>query len=458
MNSLYRILARLYLFRVATALLAAAITAPVHGLVQSPNREIGFGEARSFHSAILNEDREVQIALPETYGRTAIIYPVLFLLDGSSHLLHASATTRFLASARNRIPEMIVVAIPNTNRNRDMTPGPGAATFQRVLAEELIPWVERNFRAAPERILFGHSLSASFAVHTLLNRPELFDAYVAASAPVWRYDNLAADLKAGLPRAAKAGAAVYLTVGQYENERLRDGVQRFAATLNGAAPAEAPAWSYLDMKDEDHSSTPQRSLYNALEARFAEWRFPFFEDKAELEQAGGLQGLESHYQRLSTKFGFNAPPPENRLLQVGGIYIDAERHDDVLRLARAYTAQYPAMAQRLVNQVGYDQLRRGQIDRAVQTFKKNAETFPDSPNVHDSLGDAYCRAGDAASALRSYQQAAHVAEKRSPPHPRLGWYREKAKKGCAPDPHNRPSKADGSRPNVGVQRSARACA
>jgi predicted alpha/beta superfamily hydrolase len=440
MNLLFTIVSRRCMVSVATAMLAAALTAPVSGLAQSPNRQIGLAEARSFHSAILNEDREVQIALPETYGRTAISYPVLFLLDGGSHLLHASATTRFLASARNRIPDMIVVAIPNTNRNRDMTPGPGAATFQRVLAEELIPWVERNFRAAPERILFGHSLSASFAVHTLLNRPELFDAYIAASAPLWRYENLAADMKGGLSRAAKAAAAVYLTVGQYENEKLRDGVQRFAATLRGAAPAEAPAWSYLDMKDEDHSSTPQRSLYNALEARYAEWRFPFFEDQAELDQKGGLLGLEAHYQRFSKRFGYSAPPPEARLLQVGGIYTAAGRHDDVIRLARAYAAQYPAMAERLVNQVGYDQLRQGQVDRAVQTFKKNAEAFPDSPNVHDSLGDAYCRAGDAASAVRSYQQAAHVAEKRSPSHPRLGFYRDKAKKGCAPDPDNRPPK------------------
>jgi predicted alpha/beta superfamily hydrolase len=426
---------------VATTLLAAIFSAPFHGLAQSSAKQIGLGESRSFHSAILNEDREVQIALPETYGRTAISYPVLFLLDGSSHLLHASATTRFLANARNRIPEMIVVAIPNTNRNRDMTPGPGAVTFQRVLADELIPWVERNLRAAPERILFGHSLSASFAVHTLLNRPELFDAYISASAPLWRYDNFAADVKAGLPRAAaRAGAAVYLTVGQYENEKLREGVQQFAATLKSAAPAAAPAWSYLDMKDEDHSSTPQRTLYNALEARYAEYRFPFFEDQAELDKSGGLQGLEAHYQRFSKRFGYNAPPPEVRILQAGRIYVAAERYDDVFRLSRAYAAQYPAMAEQLVNQVGYDQLRRGQVERAVQTFKMNAQAFPDSPNVHDSLGDGYCRAGDAASAVRSYQQAASVAEKRSPPHPRLAWYREKAKKGCATQAENRTSK------------------
>jgi predicted alpha/beta superfamily hydrolase len=421
-------------FCVSLLAVAVAMFAPDRGAAQSGTRQIELGEARSFRSEILNEDRQVQIALPESYSRTTISYPVLFLLDGSSHLLHASATTRFLASARNRIPEMIVIALPNTNRNRDMTPGPGAVTFQRVLAEEVIPWVERTFRAAPERVVFGHSLSASFAVHTLLNRPELFDAYVAASAPIWRYENLEADIKAGLPRAAKAGAAVYLTVGEHENENLRAGVQRFAATLRNAAPSDSPAWSFVDMKDEDHNSTPQRSLYNALEARYKDYRFPFFEDQSELDRAGGLQGLEAHYQRFAKRFGYSAPPPEAQLLQVGRIYITGERHDDVVRMARGYAAQYAAMAEGLVNQVGYDQLKRGQVERAVQTFKNNADAFPDSPNVHDSLGDAYCRAAAVASAQASYERAARAAEKRSPTHPRIAWYRDKAKKGCAPLP------------------------
>jgi predicted alpha/beta superfamily hydrolase len=418
---------------VATAvlvLLIAGLDAPDRVFAQPAGRPLAFGEARSVHSAILNEDRELQIALPDSYGRTAISYPVLFLLDGSSHVLHASATTRFLASARSRIPEMIVVALPNTNRNRDMTPGPGATTFERVLADEIIPWVERNFRAAPERILFGHSLSASFAVHTLLNRPDLFRAYVAASAPIWRYEGFAADVRTGLPRAAKAGAAIYLTVGQHENEQLRNGVQQFAATLKGASAGSVPAWSFVDMKDEDHSSTPQRSLYDALEARYAAWRFPFFEDEAGLASAGGWQGIDAHYQRFSKHFGYAAPPPEATLMQAAGISVAAGRHDEVLQIARTYAVPYPALAERLVNQVGYDQLKRGQTDRAVKTFKDNADAFPDSPNVHDSLGDAYCRAGIDASARESYARAARVAETRSPPHPRAGWYRDKANKGC----------------------------
>ena len=420
-------------FLAVTAVVLTATLAVPHTVSgQTAAREIGLGEARTVRSTILNEDRELQIALPESYTRTTVTYPVLFLLDGSSHLLHASASVRFLASARNRIPEMIVVALPNTNRNRDMTPGAGAATFQRVLAEELIPWVERNFRAAPERILFGHSLSGSFAVHTLLNRPELFDVYVAASAPVWRYEGFAADTTAGLPRAAKAGASLYLTVGEHENEQLRGGVRRFADLLRTAERRDVPAWSYSDLKDEDHSSTPMRSLYAALEARYASWRFPFFETDAELEKVGGLAGLEAHYQRFSKHFGYQAQPSEATLLQVGRLSIAAGRYDEATRLAKTYASFYPALSEGLVNQVGYDQLRKDKVSEAVKTFLANVDAFPDSPNVYDSLGDAYCRAGDPAAAKQSYERAARAAEKRSPTHPRIAGYREKASKGCTP--------------------------
>lgn len=416
------------------AIVTLAIILPICIIAQSSNRQIGLGEVRQFRSTILNENREIQIALPETYNRTTISYPVLFLLDGSSHLLHASATVRFLAAARNRIPEMIIIALPNTNRNRDMTPGTGAATFERVLAEEIIPWVEKNFRAAPERVVFGHSLSASFAVHAMLNRPDLFDAYIVTSAPVWRYEGLDADLKNGLARAAKAGTSIFLSVGQHENKQLREGMRKFAATLTSASRGTAPTWSYADMKDEDHSSTPQRSLYNALEVRYARWRFPFFEELAELEQVGGLKSLESHYHSVSSSLGFASPPPEARLRQAARIYMTAKRHDEVIQLANSYAARYPDMAENLVNQAGYELLKEGHIDRALHAFKKNSELFPNSPNVFDSLGDGYCRAGDQAKASETFQQAVRVAETQSPSHPRLTSYKEKAIKGCSSAP------------------------
>lgn len=326
--------------------LTCATTPMTSSAQATEGRPIVLGQAHAIHSAVLDEDREIQVALPASYHQSTVRYPVLFLLDGSSHLLHATATTRLLANARERAPEMIVVTVPNRNRNRDLTPGPGAVRFQRFFAEELIPWVERAYRAAPDRMLMGHSLGGSFTVHTLLNRPGLFRAYIAASAPLWRYDSLAQQSRPGLARAAAAGAELYLTVGEHENDRLMAGVLAFSALVDSVASEgrSAPAKWFALLADEDHSSTAGRTLYAALEARYRDWRFPFYETIEQLDSIGGVKALEAHYQRYSARFGYEAPPPARRLDAAGRLLISAARRDEARRIAQRYMAAYPGMA------------------------------------------------------------------------------------------------------------------
>lgn len=407
----------------ATALFAGRAPA------QTPSQPITVGETFVIPSATMRENRRVMISLPDSYGRTNSGYPVLFLLDGSSHIVHGGALVRYLVTARNRIPEMIVVALPNTNRNRDMTPGPGAVQFQRYLAEELIPWVEQYYRTVPERVVFGHSLSASFVVHTLLNRPALFRGYVAASAPLWRYDSLARDMRLGLARAAQAGAAVYLTVGELETDSIRGGMQRFADALRTAPTGQAPASTFSALLDEDHNSTPLRSLYNALESRYRPYRFPLFLTLAELDSVGGVEGMQRHYREFGERFRYPALPPPNRVIAAAEILADTRRFDQALQLAATYAGDYPQIAEQIVNAAGYAQLRRGRLAEGLATLTQNARMFSDSPNVYDSLGDAQCLNGDERGALESRQNAVRAAERASDP--RLSSYRAKLTSPCA---------------------------
>jgi uncharacterized protein len=410
---------------------AAVTTALFAGreVAQAQSQPITVGETFVIPSAVMREDRRVMISLPESYGRTSSAYPVLFLLDGSSHIVHGGALVQYLVTARNRIPEMIVVALPNTNRNRDMTPGPGAIQFQKYLAEELIPWVEQKYRTVPERVVFGHSLSASFVVHTLLNHPALFSGYIAASAPLWRYDSLARDMRLGLARAAQAGAAIYLTVGELETENIRGGVQTFADALRAAPASQAPVSTFSILPDEDHNSTPHRSLYNALESRYRSYRLPLFLTLAELDSIGGVEGMQRHYRLFGKRFRYPALPPPNRVVTAAEILTDTGRFDEVMTLAATYARDYPRIAEQIVNAAGYAQLRRGRLAEGLATLSRNAAMFPDSPNVHDSLGDARCLNGDEKGALESRRNAVRAAERAS--HPRLPSYQAKLTKPCA---------------------------
>ena len=146
-----------------------------------------------------NEDRDYRVSLPESYGWAKDRrYPVLFVLDGQTHFLHAAGSVGYLAR-QGEIPEMIVVAIDSTVRVRDFTQtdwpsvwvgGGGAGNFKRFLSTELIPEVDRTYRTDGFRVLSGHSAGGQFALYCLTSDPSLFRAYFAISPSLDWDDNL----------------------------------------------------------------------------------------------------------------------------------------------------------------------------------------------------------------------------------------------------------------------------
>ncbi|MCX7041104.1 MAG: alpha/beta hydrolase-fold protein, partial [Gammaproteobacteria bacterium] len=79
------------------------------------------GQSHAIHSAVLKEDRNYRVQLPDSYRWAQDRhYPVLYVLDGESSFLHTAVSTDFLA-VNGEIPEMIVVGIDSTVRVRDFT-------------------------------------------------------------------------------------------------------------------------------------------------------------------------------------------------------------------------------------------------------------------------------------------------------------------------------------------------
>lgn len=58
-----------------------------------------------------------------------------------------------------------------------------------------------------------------------------------------------------------------------------------------------------------------------------------------------------------------------------------------------------------LNRLGYALLNHGQHEAAITIFKLNAEKFPSSSNVWDSLGEAYMKAGQKELAIANYRKS-----------------------------------------------------
>ena len=58
-----------------------------------------------------------------------------------------------------------------------------------------------------------------------------------------------------------------------------------------------------------------------------------------------------------------------------------------------------------MNTLGYRLTGRGQVQEGIRVFQMNVEAFPASPNVYDSLAEAYMRSGDSKRAARNYRKS-----------------------------------------------------
>lgn len=155
-------------------------------LAFSQDVNIKIGVKDSVASKILNEKRQLIVNLPKDYDSSNNTYPILYVLDGNvTGLLDAITATHKLGA------EFIIIAIPNTDRDRDMMPlstptyevaNPGAENFLSFIGDELIPHIEKNYRSNGKRTIRGRSLSGLFIMYAFLEKPELFENYIGNSA------------------------------------------------------------------------------------------------------------------------------------------------------------------------------------------------------------------------------------------------------------------------------------
>jgi hypothetical protein len=316
-------------------------------------------------------------------------YPVLYLLDGDAHFHSVSGLVQILGTGVNgtvAIPGMIVVAIPNTDRTRDLTPThsttglggqPNAAlensggnpAFFTFLEDELIPHIESRFRTMPYRVFVGHSLGGITVLNALYTMPETFDAYVAIDPSLWWDDEtLLRQAKDYFSSARLDGKALY--VAQANTIQPDDttanphfsAIARFNAVMR-AYDRSGIRYAFRYYDDDDHGSVPLISEYDALRFIFADYRVPLQRVIAE------PAFLMEHFQSASERLGETFRPSETL----------------VRRLAQAMLGQDTTKA------IAFGEIR--------------VELYPESSRAYEFLGDVWAAKGDVEKARVYYEDA-----------------------------------------------------
>ncbi|MBI4788805.1 MAG: alpha/beta hydrolase [Chloroflexi bacterium] len=336
---------------------------------------------------------QLRVFLPERYyDSDTTTYPVLYLLDGDYAFAMATDVLRYLVYG-GEAPELILVAIAydsvkmssdgGTNmRVRDLTPFPaenrpgsgGAENFRRFVQDQVFPFVELSYRAAPsDRALWGHSLGGLFGLYVLFTSPELFQRYIIVS-PALRYGSRDAfDLEKEFAQTHSEFPSTEFTLS--EAEGLRTG----------------PAKLYLAVAEFEYYYPPFPKFVRILQSR----------QHKNLEMQTQVLTGATHFSVVAEglarglKAVFGKPSLFETLLraiQAQGIEFALNLYHD---LKQNEFDRYN-FAESELNALGLYLLANNQVSEAIEVFKQNLVAYPNSWKARDGLGQAY-RAMDQSS-------------------------------------------------------------
>lgn len=342
-------------------------TGQVQGAESTPGPQpIVSGERHVLESQALDETRFADVYLPVSYdlSSTDRTYPVVFVLDGEFLGQTVAGLVAHLASV-SRMPEAIVVAVPNnTGQRLSLFPrfldengeefgfGGKEAEYVRFFADELIPYLEDRFRMADFRILIGLSPTAAFTLHTFAQEPDLFQAHVAlvAGTTLGYFYSDEESLLDAMAKAARSDLERrrWLYVGHaqsnlddspeidYYRNRLHQRLLRFRR---------------LTLRTE---ILPGKAYAIALPALISAFEMIFPADDWDPDFRAFLDGegdadarLGAHFQALSDRYGFEIEPLDDRFFNVNSLrglarlLGRAERDAEAIRVLERWVRLYP---------------------------------------------------------------------------------------------------------------------
>lgn len=378
------------------------------------NNQIIIGKTDSINSKILGEKRRVWVYLPSRYGDvyTKQTYPVIYLLDGDGHFASVAGMIQQLTEVNGNtvLPEMIIVAILNTDRTRDLTPtnsmvdpngskqeflrsSGGGEKFINFMQKELMPHIDSAYRTAPYKILIGHSFGGLTAVNVLVNHPDMFNAYIAIDPSMW-WDGkkLLNQTREVLAQQKFKGKSFFLGIANTMPDGMdtlqvrRDttgttGHIRSILELKDILQSNTGndlKWAYRYYNNDNHGSVPLIAEYDGLHFLFNFYKMPsnkqfaLYDPKSKADVAAALT---SYYAGISEHMGYKISPPEG-----------------------------------IVNEMGYYYLQSHMEDKAYAMFALNISNYPQSANTYDSMGDYYNAKKDKPKAIEFFTKAYNLGK------------------------------------------------
>lgn len=298
----------------------------------------------------LKEKREIQISLPASYEKNKTKkYPLLVLLDGD-YLMDPFQGALSYGAYWDDLPEVIIVGISqnkNDERESDSTvdianglPIEKGEAFFEFIGQELLPYIQKNFRTAPFKIIAGHDTTAGFLNFFLYKDVPLFDAYISLS------PELAPGMEVHVPeRLGLIAKPIYYyhSTADGDLKKMQEKIQRLDAEVK---LIKKPTLNYRfdEFKGASHYSLVLHSIPSALYQFFAVYQpisMVEFNEKIATMPSGYSEYLEKKYDVIEKSLGIKMPIRVNDFRAIEAAILKNKDYNDFDALSILARKSYP---------------------------------------------------------------------------------------------------------------------
>lgn len=336
-------------------------------IAQVSEKDYTIGKQLFIKSEILNEDRQLLISLPKNYNRNIHDYPVIYVMD-AEFLFDVTQSIVKIRAERNYMPRSIIVGITNnTDKRNDMAlilkdkegreffGGYGGKSKEHIafLKDELIPFIENNYRANSHRTIIGMSPTFGPVLEAFWNDPKLFKGYIILAPELAQFtDNgktIEDQIFTSIQSGKHQGNSIY--IGKASRDLLNRPIEEAQAysNLNKALKKLNPQnfnYRIEILDEEDHYGMSVPGIQHGLETIYPKnvWNIPY---KLFANAENPAKEIKQFFDTLSRHYGFDIIPNEDSFYFIGNILglsrrlKSSKRYTELVALLELAVSYYP---------------------------------------------------------------------------------------------------------------------
>jgi len=309
---------------------------------------------KKIESYLLETTRNIRIFIPEGYERDSIKnYPLTIVLD-EEYLFDTYVGNAILFAKKDKAPAQIIVGISmekskGKDISYDINSGrltPTADNFYEFIRNEVLFYIESNYRTSPFISLVGHGYSANLITHFLQENNTFINSFICIN-PSFS-DFIGEELAFyNLPKFGKEDNTFYF----YTNNSTSFSStkqQKIAQVQKGLSALEIKNFNIInDVMNTDSSVSAiseaiPRALTKIFEVYSAISKEEYENNIKDLAPLDAISYLENKYLEIDFLFGSNLGIRKKDIYAIENIIIEKENGDRLRDFGKMILKLFPS--------------------------------------------------------------------------------------------------------------------